>query len=206
MKISELAELSGGDIARMSNEELTSIIQTAGWNLNKRAKRLEGEKLATFSPAYRSFLAATGGKGRVISYGKNQAELRHQVIAARNFARAKTSTMTGAKKEKKRTLEIVKQQEEKAKASGSQQPGEDIKKGVGEWWDDFKRFRESFPEYDSGQLLRTYRAGRRKGQSLQKIIDHQETLRERRYKYESERRARQEKEEGFFSDPFEILH
>ena len=206
MKISELAELSGGEIARMSNEELTSIIRTAGWKLNKRAKRLEREKLSTFSPAYRSFSAATGGKGRVIAYGKNQSELRHQVIAARNFARAKTSTITGAKKEKKRTLEIVKQQEEKAKASGSQQPGEDIKKGVGEWWDDFKRFRESFPEYDSGQLLRTYRAGRRKGQTLQEIIDNQEKLRERRYKNDAERRSRQEKEEGFFSNPFDILN
>ena len=71
---------------------------------------------------------------------------------------------------------------------------------------DFKRFRESFPEYDSGQLLRTYRAGRRKGQTLQEIIDHQEKLRERRYKYEAERRSRQEKEEGFFSNPFDILH
>lgn len=206
MKISELAELSGGEIVRMSNEELTSIIQTAGWNLNKRAKRLESKKLSTFSPAYRSFAAATGGKGRVIAYGKNQAELRHQVIAARNFARAKTSTITGAKNEKKRTLEIVKQQEEKAKASGSQQPGEDTKKGVGEWWDDFKRFRESFPEYDSGQLLRTYRAGRRKGRTLQEIIDHQDKLREQRYKRDAERRSRQEKEEGYFSDPFDILH
>lgn len=206
MKISELAELSGGEISRMSNEELSSIIHTAGWNLNKRAKRLESQKLSTFSPAYRSFSAATGGKGRVIAYGKNQAELRHQVIAARNFARAKTSTITGAKNEKKRTLEIVKQQEEKAKASGSQQPGTDTKKGVAEWWDDFKRFRESFPEYDSGQLIRTYRAGRRKGQSLQEIIDHQEKLRERRYKNDAERRSRQEKEEGFFSDPFDILY
>ena len=70
MKISELAELSGGEISRMSNEELTSIIHTAGRNLNKRAKRLEREKLSTFSPAYRSFSAATGGKGRVISYVK----------------------------------------------------------------------------------------------------------------------------------------
>ena len=206
MKISELAELSGGEISRMSNEELRSIIRTAGLKLNKRAKRLESEKLSTFSPAYRSFLSATGGKGRVIAYGKNQAELRHQVIAARSFARAKTSTITGAKKEKKRTLEIVKQQEEKAKANGSTQPGEDTKKGVGEWWDDFKRFRESFPEYDSGQLLRTYRAGRRKGQTLQEIIDHQEKLRERRYKNEAERRSRQEKEEGYFSDPFKLLN
>ena len=206
MKISELAELSGGEISRMSNEELTSIIRTAGWKLNKRAKRLESENLSTFSPAYRSFSAATGGRRRVISYGKNQAELRHQVIAARNFARAKTSTITGAKKEKKRTLEIVKQKEEKAKASGSKQPGEDTKKGVGEWWDDFKRFRESFPEYGSDRLLRTYRAGRRKGQTLQEIIDHQEKLRKRRYKIEAERRSRQEKEEGFFSNPFDIHH
>lgn len=206
MKISELAELSGGEISRMSNDELTNIIRTAGWKLNKRAKMLESKRLSTFSPAYRSFAAATGGKGRVASYGKNQAELRHQVIAARNFARAKTSTITGAKKEKKRTLEIVKQQEEKAKASGSTQPGTDTKKGVREWWDDFKRFRETFPEYDSGQLLRTYRAGRRKGDSLQMIIEHQDKLREQRYERDAERRSRQEKEEGYFSNPFDLLN
>lgn len=128
MKISELAELSGGEIARMSNEELTSIIRTAGWNLNKRAKRLESENLSTFSPSYRSFSAATGGKGRVIAYGKNQSELRHQVIAARNFARAKTSTMAGAKKEKIALLRLLNNRKKRQKPADRNSPERTQKK------------------------------------------------------------------------------
>ena len=93
MTIKDLLDMDIRKLNKLTRAELSKIVTQLGSAANKRYKRLNSKNMKT--PAIKA-LKKSGGKISV--RGKNINQLRSEYIRATNFLRAKTSTISGAKK------------------------------------------------------------------------------------------------------------
>lgn len=171
MTLQELLNLDGLDVLNMSRKELSQAVQTAGRTLNRRMANLEKNDLTTFSPAYKTLATQQGGRPGFKARGKSTDELREEVLMMRDYASKRTSTVSGAKRNKGITMEIL-----KTAQSRSDHPisSDEAHTAISAFWDDFRRLREAlwalYISVGGETVLKDYREEYKKGTSLEDII------------------------------------
>ena len=140
MTIQDILNLDWNDINRMPRTQLAKITSQLASAGNKRLRRLEKTEGGINSPAYRYIKGDATAKGRGLGdfsvKGKNQGQLKGEYMRLKGFLSAKTSSVSGFKKYKKRV------EKEFTKKSGIENP---TPKQIGDFWVNFHHFRELHP-------------------------------------------------------------
>lgn len=96
--IETLLTLSSRDVSKMSRQELARVVSQLASAGNKRLRRLEASPMGTESRPYKSAMEV----GNFSVAGKNQGQLQNEFKRVSTFLKAKTSTVTGWKAEKRK--------------------------------------------------------------------------------------------------------
>ena len=89
----QLLNIDIQDFENLSRAELAQAVQKLGKTVNRRVKNLESKKMKT--KASRA-LSRSGGK--ITTKGKSKSQLKKEFIRAQSFLKARSSTVSGAKK------------------------------------------------------------------------------------------------------------
>ena len=100
MKLSDVQQISNADISNMKDiKQLKEIANVLFPAVNKRIQRLEQSDLGE-TQALRGLKISQGTENPrfIISNSKTEKQLKAQIIAAQNFVKSKTGSVTKAKK------------------------------------------------------------------------------------------------------------
>lgn len=95
--IETLLTLSSRDVSKMSRQELARVVSQLASAGNKRLRRLEASPMGTESRPYKSAMEV----GNFSVAGKNQGQLQNEFKRVSTFLKAKTSTVTGWKSQRR---------------------------------------------------------------------------------------------------------
>ena len=152
MKISEVKNIDVRGYNNKSVAELKEIVRQVARVVNPKVNRLYSNRNKIADDA----LEYIEKSGDLINATANtQEELIGEITRARYFLNLKTSSVKEAKSEKKRRENIVKDRfGSDFKFEGMSQ--DQIDEMVSREWDNFKKFVEANPGYDSKRLLEIY--------------------------------------------------
>lgn len=112
MKTSDLLSMSSLDVSKLTRSELAKATRQLADIANKRLKRLETAEAGINSPLYQKTMET----GYFRTGGKNQGQLQAEFQRARSFLNKKTSTVSGWRKMRTKTLKRIGVPEEDQKS------------------------------------------------------------------------------------------
>lgn len=101
--VKDILNLSSQDVAKMTRKELAKTVSQLASAGNKRLRRLEKIPMGTESRAYQSAIKV----GNFSVSGKNQGQLQQEFKRVSNFLKAKTSSVSGWRRERKKVIERI---------------------------------------------------------------------------------------------------
>lgn len=185
MNMKEFKAIDIQDYVNKPKEEILQAVKAGMKLLNPKINTLlrYGAETGRISADAYNFAMSSGGLFNLLrdtpfirngeyDYNKTRNELLKELGRELQFARMKTSTLTGARDEYKRRSQIVKDVYDPEFLKGLS--ADEIKQLVSDTWDDFHRFNERHLNYSSSQLLQIFTTKGRNNMEMEKAIENLE--------------------------------
>ncbi len=185
MNMKDFKAIDIQDYVNKPKEEILKAVKAGMRLLNPKINTLlrYGAESGKISADAYNFAMSSGGlfnllrdtpfiRNGVYDYNKTRNELLKELGRELQFARMKTSTLTGARDEYKRRSQIVKDVYDPGFLKGLSP--DEMKQLVSDTWDDFHRFTERHLNYSSTQLLQIFSTKGRNNVEMEKAVEELE--------------------------------
>lgn len=154
LTLKQLDELSSEARAKLTKKELSPMLSEAAKRLNKRLDRLAKDPDASKYALEK--VMDTGGRFGV--NGKSRNEMQKELSRMLDFYRSKTSTIAGARAERRRQEKaLFGRTREQARKAGEVFTAEEANEKIKAAWKAYRKFEESHPDIigkESGTYIR----------------------------------------------------